>query len=175
RIVNMSFAGPPDPALSQALQIAREKGVLVIAAAGNNGPKSPPLYPGADPNVMAVTAIDHDNRVLNAANQGRYVTLAAPGVDILVPAPDGGMQFTTGTSVATAHVSGVAALLVAHKSSLKPEDIRSILVTTAHHLGSQHINARFGAGLVDPRKALATLVSEQRPSREEEARRMVAS
>src|SRR5262249_9764349 len=62
RIVNMSFAGPRDPAIAQALQIAREKGILVIAAAGNNGPKSPPLYPGADPNVMAVTATDVSDR-----------------------------------------------------------------------------------------------------------------
>ena len=86
----MSFAGPRDPALSQALQIAREKGILVIAAAGNNGPKSPPLYPGADPNVMAVTATDESDRLFNSANQGKYITIAAPGVDILVPAPDGG-------------------------------------------------------------------------------------
>ena len=90
RIVNMSFAGPRDPALSQALQIAREKGILVIAAAGNNGPKSPPLYPGADPNVMAVTATDENDRLFNGANQGKYVTVAAPGVDILVPAPERG-------------------------------------------------------------------------------------
>ncbi len=88
RIVNMSFAGPRDPALAQALQIAREKGILVIAAAGNNGPKSPPLYPGADPNVMAVTATDENDRLFNGANQGKYVTVAAPGVDILVPAPE---------------------------------------------------------------------------------------
>ena len=63
----MSFAGPRDPALSQALQIAREKGILVIAAAGNAGPKSPPLYPGADPSVMAVTATDEHDRACSTA------------------------------------------------------------------------------------------------------------
>jgi len=160
RIVNMSFAGPPDPALSQALQIAREKGVLLIAAAGNAGPKSAPLYPGADPNVMAVTATDENDQLFKGANQGRYVTVAAPGVEILVPAPDGGVQVTTGTSVATANVSGVAALLIAHKPSLTPEEIRTILVTTAKHLGSQGINPQFGAGLVDPVKALEYVVSD---------------
>ena len=168
RIVNMSFAGPRDPALSQALQIAREKGILVIAAAGNNGPKSPPLYPGADRNVMAVTATDENDRLFNGANQGKYVTIAAPGVDILVPAPDGGVQFTTGTSVATANVSGVAALLLAHKPSLKPEEIRAILVRTARHLGSRGINPQFGAGLVDPLKALELLISEK-PARNRKA------
>jgi hypothetical protein len=160
RIVNMSFAGPRDPALSQALQIAREKGILLIAAAGNAGPKSPPLYPGADPSVMAVTATDEHDRVFNGANQGSYVTVAAPGVNILVPAPDGGIQFTTGTSVATANVSGVAALLIAHKSSLTPEDIRALLVKTAKHLGSRGTNPQYGAGLVDPLKALETEVSQ---------------
>ena len=160
RIVNMSFAGPRDPALSQALQIAREKGILLIAAAGNAGPKSPPLYPGADPSVMAVTATDEHDRVFNGANQGSYVTVAAPGVNILVPAPDGGIQFTTGTSVATANVSGVAALLIAHKSSLTPEDIRALLVKTAKHLGSRGANPQYGAGLVDPLKALETEVSQ---------------
>jgi hypothetical protein len=159
KIVNMSFAGPRDPALSQALQIAREKGILVIAAAGNNGPKSPPLYPGADPNVMAVTATDESDRLFNGANQGRYVTVAAPGVDILVPAPNGGVQLRTGTSVATANVSGVAALLIAQKPSLTPEQIRGILVATAKHLGSRGINPQFGAGLVDPLKALGLLMA----------------
>jgi Subtilase family/Bacterial Ig-like domain (group 3)/Autotransporter beta-domain/IPT/TIG domain len=160
RIVNMSFAGPRDPALSQALQIAREKGTLLIAAAGNAGPKSPPLYPGADPSVMAVTATDEHDRVFNGANQGSYVTVAAPGVNILVPAPEGGIQFTTGTSVATANVSGVAALLIAHKPSLTPEQIRALLVRTAKHLGPRGMNSEYGAGLVDPVKALETEVSQ---------------
>jgi hypothetical protein len=159
KIVNMSFAGPHDPALSQALQIAREKGILIVAAAGNKGPKSPPLYPGADPNVMAVTATDENDGLFSGANQGEYVTIAAPGVNILVPAPDGGVQLTTGTSVATANVSGVAALLIAHKPSLTPEEIRAILVRTAKHLGSHGINPQFGAGLVDPVKALELVVS----------------
>ena len=79
RIINMSFAGPHDPALAQELQIAREKGILIIAAAGNAGAKSPPLYPGADPNVMAVTATDEHDRLFSGANQGSYVAVAAPG------------------------------------------------------------------------------------------------
>ena len=175
KIVNMSFAGPLDRALSQALQIAREKGILVIAAAGNNGPKSPPLYPGADRNVMAVTATDENDRLFNGANQGKYVTIAAPGVDILVPAPGGGAQFTTGTSVATALVSGVAALLLAHKPSLKPEEIRAILVRTARHLGPAGSNPQFGAGLIDPLKALELLVSEKPASEQDGVKRILAS
>ena len=154
KIINMSFAGPQDPALAQELQIAREKGILIIAAAGNAGAKSPPLYPGADPNVMAVTATDEHDRLFNGANQGSYVTVAAPGVNILVPAPNGDVQFTTGTSVASANVSGVAALLLAEKPTRTPEEIRAILASTAKHLGAKGMNPQFGAGLVDPLKAL---------------------
>src|SRR5205085_2644722 len=90
--------------------------------------------------LLAVAATDETDRLFNGANQGKYVTVAAPGVDILVPAPNGGAQLTTGTSVATANVSGVAALLIANKPSLKPEEIRAILVATAKHLGSRVLN-----------------------------------
>jgi subtilisin family serine protease len=154
KIINMSFAGPQDPALAQELQVAREKGILIVAAAGNAGANSPPLYPGADPNVMAVTATDEHDRLFSGANQGSYVAVAAPGVNVLVPAPEGGVELTTGTSVASAHVSGVAALLLAEEPSRTPEDIRAILVDTAKHLGAEGINPQFGAGLVNPLKAL---------------------
>jgi hypothetical protein len=116
---------------------------------------------------MAVTATDENDRLFNGANQGKYVTVAAPGVNILVPAPAGGIQFTTGTSVATANVSGVAALLLAYKPSLKPEEIRAILVTTAQHLGGGGINPQFGAGLVDPLKALELRFLEKRASEQD--------
>jgi len=154
RVINMSFAGPRDPALAQALQIAREKGVVLIGAAGNAGPKSPPLFPGADPNVIAVTATDDHDRLFNRANQGKYIAVAAPGVDILVPAPNNSLQLTTGTSVATAHVSGVAALLIAQNPKRTPDEIRAILVSTAKDLGAKGFDPQFGAGLVDPLKAL---------------------
>jgi hypothetical protein len=154
KIVNMSFAGPRDPALAQELQVAREKGLLLVGAAGNAGPKSPPLYPGADPNVLAVTATDVKDHLFAGANQGPYVAVAAPGVDILVPAPHAGVEFTTGTSVATAHVSGVAALLLAQKPALSPEDVRAILTATAKRLGPKGSEKQFGSGLVDPLKAL---------------------
>ena len=105
KVINMSFAGPKDPILQQAMQRLTDQGIILIAAAGNAGPKSPPLFPGADPNVIAVSATDVDNKTYKNANRGKYVAIAAPGVDILVPAPEGGYQLTTGTSVAAAHIS----------------------------------------------------------------------
>jgi subtilisin family serine protease len=69
--------------------LAYDKGIVLIAAAGNAGPKSPPLFPGAfDPYVIAVTATDADDKLFTGANRGKYISVAAPGVDILVPAPE---------------------------------------------------------------------------------------
>ncbi len=154
RVINMSFAGPKDPLLAQAVKVVHDQGVVLIAAAGNAGPTSPPLFPGADPNVIAVTATDADDHSYTGANRGRYVAVAAPGVDILVPAPDGGYQLTTGTSVAAAHVSGIAALLLEKDPKLSPDEIRSILTSTAKTLGTRTRDDEFGYGLVDPIKAL---------------------
>ena len=151
RIINMSFAGPRDPTLEKAIKAAYDRGIIMIAAAGNAGPKSPPLYPAADPNVIAVTATDENDKLFPGANRGRYIAVAAPGVDILVPAPDSTYQLTTGTSVATAHVSGIIALMLERNPKLTPADVRRILIASSTRLGP---NDQFGAGLVDPAKAL---------------------
>ena len=148
KVINMSFAGPKDPILQQAMQRLTDQGIILIAAAGNAGPKSPPLFPGADPNVIAVSATDVDNKTYKNANRGKYVAIAAPGVDILVPAPEGGYQLTTGTSVAAAHISGVVALMLERNKELKPAEVRSILTATAKNIGG--VKTDVGAGLVDP-------------------------
>jgi subtilisin family serine protease len=153
KVINMSFAGPKDPILQQAIQRLTDQGIILIAAAGNAGPKSPPLFPGADPNVIAVSATDVDNKTYKGANRGKYIAISSPGVDILVPAPDGGYQLTTGTSVAAAHISGVVALMLERNKDLKPAEVRSILTSTAKNIGG--VKTDVGAGLVDPVAALA--------------------
>jgi hypothetical protein len=157
RVINMSFAGPYDPMLQLAMKNAREKGVVLIAAAGNAGPKSPPLYPAADPNVIAVTATDEDDQLFEGANQGPHVAVAAPGVNILEPAPNDTYQVTTGTSVAAAHVSGVAALLMERNPALDPVAVHEILTMSAKNVGSTGRDDKFGWGLVDPSQALLDL------------------
>jgi subtilisin family serine protease len=157
KIVNMSFAGPKDPTLQKAFKAAYDRRAVLIAAAGNAGPKSPPLYPGADANVIAVSATDADDKVYPNANRGKYVVVAAPGVDILVPAPDGNYEFTTGTSVAAAHVSGVAALLLQRDPTLDPAAILQILTSTANNLGVKGRTDELGHGVVDPYRALQSL------------------
>src|SRR5262249_24828795 len=83
------------------------------------------------------------------------IALAAPGVDILAPAPDGLYQLTTGTSVAAAHVSGIAALLIERHPDLAPDDVRRILVASARRLGPE--SDGFGAGLADAYQAIMSL------------------
>jgi subtilisin family serine protease len=155
RIVNMSFAGPADPMLRNMLAKAHDKGIVLIAAVGNAGPRSPPLYPAADPLVIGVTATDADDKLLPQANRGPQVAVAAPGVDILVPAPDGGYQITSGTSVAAAHASGVAALLLARKPDMTANEVRRVLIGTAHSIAGKRTDT--GAGVIDAYDAINSL------------------
>jgi filamentous hemagglutinin family protein len=164
RIINMSFAGPRDPLLERALKEAHDKGVVLIAAAGNAGPKSPPLYPGADPNVIAVTATDVRDRVFLGANQGPQLSVAAPGVEIIAPAPEENYQMSTGTSIAAAQVSGVVALMLERDTTLKPDEVRKILESTATNLGPTGKNNKFGWGLVNPPKALEAVAAQLKPN-----------
>ena len=147
RIINMSFAGPADPMLQEVLARANARGIVLIAAVGNAGPNSPPLYPGAGAGVIGVTATDADDKLMPQANRGPQVAVAAPGVEILAAAPDGKYQITSGTSVAAAHVSGVAALLLATKPKLTPAQVRGNIVRSAHRIpGTRN---EVGAGVVD--------------------------
>ncbi len=157
RVLNMSFAGPNDPQIARALAAARQKGVVLVAAAGNGGPKSQPLYPGADPNVIAVTATDAQDQLLRIANRGRHIALAAPGVDIIAPAPRARYQMTSGTSIAAAHVSGIAALLLERNPELTPDAIRKILLSSATDLGPKGRDDQFGAGLADAFRSVSSL------------------
>jgi subtilisin family serine protease len=134
RIINMSFAGPYDPMLQLALKRAHDKGVVLIAAAGNMGPQSPPLFPAADENVIAVTAVDEADKLLPQANQGPHVALAAPGVNVLEAAPHATYNYTTGTAVAAAHVSGVAALILERNPTIDLATLENALFSTAKDL-----------------------------------------
>ncbi|QIO99528.1 S8 family serine peptidase [Bradyrhizobium symbiodeficiens] len=149
QIVNMSFAGPKDAVIERAIAATAARGLVLIAAAGNAGAKSPPLYPAANPNVIAVSATDQKDRLFTASNRGNYIAVAAPGVDIFLPAPDGKYQMTSGTSFSAAYVSGVAALLLERNYALKPEALRMTLAKTARDLGSPGRDELFGDGQAD--------------------------
>src|SRR5579883_697009 len=159
RVVNMSFAGPSDPALERALKAAAEvHHVVLVAATGNAGPKSPPLWPAADPHVIGVTATDYDDHLFALANRGRQVAIAAPGVDILVANPGNAYKMESGTSFSAAFVSGVAALLIQRDPNLTPDAVAKVLEKTARHLGQQKARDDLvGAGLMDAFQAVSAV------------------
>ena len=157
QIINMSFAGPADPLVQQALGAAFARGIVLVAAAGNAGPNSPPLYPAADSHVIAVTATDSADHLFAQANRGAYVAIAAPGVDILMPAPEDKYQVNSGTSFSAAYVSGLAALLIDRNPGITPDGVRAALTTTAHDLGPKGRDDQFGAGLADAMAAVESV------------------
>jgi len=157
RIINMSFAGSLDPSIEKSLRYARQKGVVLVAAAGNKGPLSAPLFPAANPNVIAVTATDANDKVFQAANRGKHIAVAAPGVELLLPGLEGTYQEISGTSFAAAEVSGTIALLIERKPDLTHDDIRRILMSTARDLGAPGFDPHFGAGLVDAYRAVLSI------------------
>jgi hypothetical protein len=160
QIINMSFAGPKDALIERGIAATATRGIAMIAAAGNAGAKSPPLFPAANPNVIAVSATDAEDRLFAASNRGSYIALAAPGVDILLPAPDDKYQMTSGTSFSAAFVSGVAALILARNPALRREELRAILMTTAHDLGSPGRDDLFGAGEADAYAAVQAVTAQ---------------
>jgi subtilisin family serine protease len=154
RIINLSFTGPSDPLLGRALAALDRKGTILIAAVGNAGPKSPPLYPAADPNVIAVSATDADDKVLAQANRGSYIAVAAPGADILVLAPAAAYDMSSGTSFAAAYITGIAALMLERKPTPDGNAVKKALQSTAKDLGPKGRDDQFGAGLVDAYQAI---------------------
>ena len=139
------------------LAAAHQKGVVLVAASGNAGPKSPPLWPAADPNVIAVTATDFDDHLYAMANRGNHVAIAAPGVDILVAIPGDAYKMETGTSFSAAFVSGVAALVLERRPELTPDAVKKVLLSTAHDLGPKGRDDQFGAGLMDAFQAVSSV------------------
>jgi hypothetical protein len=157
QIVNMSFAGPKDGLIERAIAATVAKGIVMVAAAGNAGPKSPPLYPAANANVIAVTATDAQDRLFAASNRGSHIAISAPGVDIFLPAPDEKYQMTSGTSFSAAYVSGLAALMLERNPALKPGEVHAILMKTARDLGAPGRDDLFGAGEADAFAAVSAV------------------
>ena len=129
------------------------------------GAKSPPLYPAANPNVIAVSATDAQDNLFEASNRGSYIAVAAPGAEIFLPAPDQKYQITSGTSFSAAYVSGVAALMLERNPALKPDELRAILTQTARDLGSPGRDDLFGAGEADAYAAVEASIAPARAGR----------
>ena len=176
-IINLSLGGPlPSLVMDDAIQYARRRGVLVIAAAGNSA-TSLPSYPAGYRGVVAVSATQYDRTLAFYSNHGRTISIAAPGGNTRVDQsgdgrPDGILQETIklgrpgehefgmymGTSMAAPHVAGVAALVYS-QGITHPERIREVLLSTASRDVPAYDKHQYGAGLLDADAATRAAVA----------------
>lgn len=172
-VINLSLGGPSySLALEEAVAYAYNNGVTVIAAAGNDGNAALGYPAGYNPYVIAVGATQFDETLAPYSNYGPDLDLVAPGGNTLVDqngdgyvdgvlqqtfgntTNDWGYWFYQGTSMATPHVSGVAALLISKGTATTPGEVREALQSTAKDLGSPGFDTIYGWGLVNAYDAL---------------------
>ena len=147
-ILNMSFGDPASsPVIRDVVRYARSAGCLVVAAVGNEG-SDEVFYPARMEEVVAVAAADDEGRPLAFSNWGYSVDIAAPGLAVHGPVPGGGYAQRSGTSMATAHVSGVAAVAWSRQPQLTAEQVRGALANSAADVGAPGWDRWSGAGLV---------------------------
>jgi len=149
-VINLSLGSPQEsPALQAAGQYALEAGVLPVAAAGNRGQPDSVGYPAAYEEFIAVSATTVDDGLAEFSSRGPEVDIAAPGAGVC-SAGVGGYQVLDGTSMASPHVAGAAAQLVA--DGYGHDEAREQLLDTAEDIGLD--DNEQGAGLVDVAAAL---------------------
>jgi subtilisin family serine protease len=166
-VINMSLGGSYDSqTLRDACQYAYNKGCTLVAAAGNQN-SYVMCYPAAYPTVIAVGATDQSDTRAYFSNYGPQLSVAAPGVDILSTMPTGLVTLNTsygystmydslsGTSMATPHVAGLAALLLSVNPSLGPDGVRNVLQRTALDLGDLGWDEQHGYGRIQADAAVA--------------------
>ena len=162
-VINLSLTTEPTADLAAAVKHAIDKGVVVVAAAGNEGTSEQPgqlTYPAAYPGVIGVAGVDQQDQHVSSSTSGDYVDVAAPGVRIAGPSPQGGgflFSADGGTSFATAYVSGVAALVRAYYPKLSPDQVTQRITQTAEH-PAQSWNPQIGYGVLDPARAVGAIV-----------------
>ena len=158
QIVNMSLGcNCPSVALSDAVKKVNQAGIVQVAAAGNSG--SAVIYPAAYPEVIAVSATDSSNNIAGFSSRGPEVDIAAPGVSILSTYKGNNYATLSGTSMASPHVAGAAALLLNNPvddsydadndGKWDPSEVLSKLQSTATDLGVTGMDDLYGAGLLN--------------------------
>lgn len=164
-VINMSLGGSSYlSAFQSAIDRANAAGVVVVAAAGNSGPGNDTVdYPGAYQGVIAVSAVDYYNGVASFSSRGPQVDIAAPGVSVRstywTPRRGSGYADMSGTSMASPHVAGAAALVLASPVSVAwdsdadgtwdPSEVEAKLKWAARDLGAVGADPSYGAGLLD--------------------------
>ena len=143
RVVTISLVGPASPVVARSVAAAQARGVLIVAAVGNDGPAAPPAYPAAYPGVLAVTAVDGRNRALLEAGRALHLDYAAPGADMLAADARGRWVKVRGTSYAAPLVAARAAAAWGPR----PATITA-LDREARDLGAPGSDRAFGRGLL---------------------------
>lgn len=113
KVINISLAGPPNMLLARAVAAADKRGMLMVAAVGNDGAAAPPAFPASYPQVIAVTGVDARGRALIEAGKASHLDFAAPGANLLAAKAAGGVGMVRGTSFAAPFVAGRLARLAA--------------------------------------------------------------
>ncbi|SEV97681.1 S8 family peptidase [Natrinema salifodinae] len=158
-VANMSLGGPFSPLVQAAVEFASEQGVLLISSAGNEA--GPVSYPASADEVLAVSATTSDDELAWFSNFGPEIELAAPGVDVLSTFPNDNYGVLSGTSMASPHVSGTGALLMA--LGFTAGEARTFMMETAEDIGLPPEEQ--GAGLVNAAAVATHLKNKQEKSK----------
>jgi subtilisin family serine protease len=159
QLLNLSLTGPPDPLLARLLAKAVAGGITVVAAALEEGEQAPG-FPASLEAVIAVVASDPQGRVRGAAGMKRTPLLAAPGIEILTTAPRQAYDFLSGSSLAAAHVSGIAALLLEVEPRLSPAQVDALLRASTQPIEMASGTPQAAIGLVDACTAVERLLGQ---------------
>jgi cell wall-associated protease len=157
KVINLSL-GTNDfvQTVEDQLIYAKQKGVTVIAAAGNDG-NSSLSYPGSSENVVGVGATDNTEALADFSNYGDGIDIVAPGVKIASLTKNGEVKYASGTSMATPHVVAVAGLIYAMKPDVTPEQVISLLTQNTVDLGTPGYDTTFGWGRLDAAKVVTAV------------------
>ncbi|WP_139489006.1 S8 family peptidase [Brevibacillus dissolubilis] len=155
-VINLSLGGSGNSRLIQeSIRSATDKGVLVIAAAGNEGVHTDGYYPAKFPEVVAVASIDKQQRRSVFSNYGSPIDLAAPGEQILSTLTEDDYGYESGTSMAAPYVSGAAALVKLSHPNWTAQQVRTALEQTAKDIDQAGADQNTGYGLVQIAEAIS--------------------
>lgn len=161
RVINMSVGNyHPSGILQEAIRYASNKGVVLVAASGNDNTDQP-SFPAAYPEVISVAAVDQNAIRADFSNYGHYIDVAAPGVDIPSTYIYNEYAALSGTSMACPHVAGLAGLILSVNPDLTNTDVRKIMEKSAKDLGTPGKDIDYGYGMIDVLKALKMASSNQ--------------
>jgi membrane-anchored mycosin MYCP len=164
QVINVSASTTEqNPALADAVDYAAERDVLIVASAANSANKGDPVtYPAAYPSVIAVGAVNEAGQHADFSQTGPFVSLVAPGVDVLGLGPGGPGQWKgSGTSYSAPFVAGVAALVRAYRPGLSAAQVKHRLLATATHPAVALPDPALGWGMVNPLAAVTTVLPEE--------------